>query len=509
MVAPLAMSSSPEGLNDAPVTGRRVPPTVPAVLATRARVQPDRTAFNVGGSRSATYLEWDQRSNAMAHGLLERGVRPGDRVATLFDEHHWIEYAVAYVAIQKAGAVAVPIPARVAPSDIGWMLDHCGARGVVHDGRSQGVSDTPVWTANDLESDVTVPPDVVLKAEDLAQILYTSGTTGRPKGVAASHGNLTFEAGIRRRGRAMAHSEYFAHAFPIGTNAGQTMLLNSLHAHPAALILPRFTPDRFARLVAEHAAGTVFVVPAMAMELLNARVRDRHDLSGVLLLGSTAAPLPPSVGTALAQAFPNAMIVNYYTSTEAAPAGTTMVFDPERSGSLGRASGGNSIMIADSGGQPLPAGRAGEVWLRSGATARAYYKDRQATDEVFRHGWIRTGDLGYLDPDGYLYLVDRESDVIKSGAFKVSTIHVEAAVHRHPDVTDAACFGIPHPVLGKAVAAAVVTRTPMSAADLRRFLADQLAPHEVPARVIFLDALPRNDAGKVMKRELRQRAEGV
>ncbi|MFB9964883.1 class I adenylate-forming enzyme family protein [Sinosporangium siamense] len=503
------MPSSVEGRHNVRITGAREPLTVPAVLASRALAQPDRVALNVGGSRSLTYLEWEQRANAVATGLLDRGMRRGDRVGTLFDEHHWIEYAITYVAIQKAGAVAVPLPSRLAPSEIRWMLDHCGARGVVSDGKIRGVLDIPMWKADDLATGAADPPDAGAGPGDLAQILYTSGTTGRPKGVEASHANLTFEIGAFRRGRPLGHSEHFAHAFPIGTNAGQTMLLNSLHVHPAALVLPRFSPDRFARLIAAHAAGTVFVVPAMAMELLNARVQDRHDLSGVVLLGSTAAPLPPSVGAGLAQAFPKAAIVNYYTSTEAAPAGTTMIFDPARPGSLGRASGANTVRITATDGTPLPAGRAGEVWLRSGAAARAYHRDRRATDEVFKHGWIRTGDLGYLDSEGYLYLVDRESDVVKVGAFKVSTIHVEAAVHRHPAVADAACFAVTHPAFGTLTAVAVVKRAPVTAADLRRFLAEHLAPHEVPARVIFLDSLPRNDAGKVMKRELRQRAEGM
>lgn len=280
------------------------------------------------------------------------------------------------------------------------------------------------------------------------------------------------------------------------------MLVNAVDAHPEVVTLPRFTPGRFAALIEHYRAGTVFVVPAMAIEMLAAGVQARHDLSSVLLLGSAAAPLPARVAGDLCAAFPNATITNYYTSTEAAPAQTVMIYDPERPSSVGRPVSGGAVRIAAADGGALPPGTTGEVWMRSPAATRAYYGDEAATGEVFRGGWVRMGDLGYLDDDGYLYLVDRESDVIKSGAYKVSTIHVEEAVHRHPGVVEAAAFGVPHPTLGKAVAVAVVGT--VAHEELRIFLKDLLAPHELPVRLITLDALPRNNGGKVDKRSLRE-----
>jgi acyl-CoA synthetase (AMP-forming)/AMP-acid ligase II len=336
----------------------------------------------------------------------------------------------------------------------------------------------------------------------LAQIIYTSGTTGRAKGVGATHANLGYGVSAGPRRRKLAHSRHFLHAFPIGSNAGQTMLVNALDARPAALTLPRFTPARFARLIESYQVGTVFVVPAMAIELLNARVHERHDLSSVRLLGSTAASLPPAVAAGMATAFPKATIVNYYTSTEAAPAQTVMVVDPDRPASVGRPSTGGDLKIVGVDGRPAGPGEQGEVWLRSPAGTRAYYRDRRLTDDIFRDGWVRMGDIGYLDQDGYLYLVDRESDVIKSGAHKVSTLQVEAALYEHPAVAEAAVVGIPHPVLGRVTGAAVVTRSPVTAADLRTFLLDRLARHELPSRLLFLPELPRNHAGKVVKHRL-------
>ncbi|MEU4542849.1 class I adenylate-forming enzyme family protein [Nonomuraea dietziae] len=455
--------------------------TLPDLLRERAEADPARVAMTVHGAGSLTFGEWERRSAGVAAGL---GVEPGDRVGLVFGNGDWLEYAVAFLGVVRAGAVAVPLSDRLAGADVEAMLAHCGASRTLRPGALPFA-----------EGAAPDPP----RPRDLAQILYTSGTTGRPKGVAASHANLAYGCGGRRR--PFTHSAHLAHAFPIGTNAGQWMLVNALDAHPQVVTLPRFTPGRFAGLIEHYRAGTVFLVPAMAIEMLSARVHHRHDLSSVLLLGSAAAPLPSQVAVELGAAFGNATIANYYTSTEAAPAQTVMLFDPDRPASVGRPASGGAVKIATAKGDPLPPRVTGEVWMRSPAVTRTYYGDAQASGEVFRGGWVRMGDLGYLDDDGYLYLVDRESDVIKSGAYKVSTIHVEDVVHQHPDVVEAAAYGVPHPTLGKAVEVAVVGS--VAHEELRIFLKGRLAPHELPARIVTLDALPRNQGGKVDKRRLR------
>ncbi|MGI5282876.1 class I adenylate-forming enzyme family protein [Nonomuraea polychroma] len=458
--------------------------TLPSLLRQRAATDPDRVAMTVHGSGSLTFGEWETRSDGVAAALAGRGIAAGDRVGLVFGNADWLEYAVAFFGVVKAGAVAVPLSDRLTTADADAMLAHCAAATVLRPGglaHAAGQVDLPDPGA-------------------LVQILYTSGTTGRPKGVSATHANLAHGCGGKRR--PFAHSHHLAHAFPIGTNAGQWMLVNAVDAHPAVVTLPRFTPGRFAALIEHYRAGTVFLVPAMAIEMLGSRVHDRHDLSSVRLLGSAAAPLPARVAAELGDAFPNATIVNYYTSTEAAPAQTVMIVDPERPSSVGRPASGGAVRVATAEGEPLPPGATGEVWMRSPAGDRAYYGDAAATAQVFRGGWVRMGDLGYLDDDGYLYLVDRDSDVIKSGAYKVSTIRVEDAVYQHPDVREAAAFGVPHATLGKAVAVAVVG--PVAHDELRIFLKDRLAPYELPVRVVTLDSLPRNHGGKVDKRALRE-----
>ncbi|MEU4545892.1 class I adenylate-forming enzyme family protein [Nonomuraea dietziae] len=591
------------------------PTTVPDLLRARAALEPDRVALAVAGHGELTMREWHLRADSAAHGLLARGLRRGERVGLLFAAKDWIAFAVAYCAVQRAGAVAVPLSDRLAPAELAYMLDDCAAVGVLH---GEGALPPPgaYWScqATDLEDLPRTPgieaghrtagergrgrllqegghdgvagqgqrhqvvdgpafppgasgaqPELVTSAPeggvevhpgDLAQILYTSGTTGRPKAVGASHANLTHDRAVRPNRRRFAHSTRLLHAFPIGTNAAQAMLMNALDAHPTVMTLPTFTAARFARLIESHAVGTVFVVPSMASELLNHGAHERHDLSSVVLLGSAAAALPPALSLRLSAAFPNATLVNYYTSTEAAPAQTVMVFDKDRPAALGRAGFGSALRVTGEDGRRLPPGEVGEIWLRSAATPRSYIGGRTAGEKangseadgsadlvvandaatgrtasadvrlaeagdggtaggeavsgegsgggVFRDGWVRMGDLGYLDRDGYLYLVGRESDVVKSGAFKVSTLQVEAALYEHPDVAEAAVVGVEHPVLGTALAAAVVPRGPdLSVTALRAFLADRLARHELPHRVLVVADLPRNRSGKVVKEELR------
>lgn len=484
--------------------------TVPELLDWRAGLHPDQVAVEVHGVATLTFAQWSAGATAVAAALRRRGLCHGDRVGLLFGARDWTRFAVAYCGVLRAGGVAVPLSNRLAAGQLGYALTHCAATAVVHGDDTTTVPPVPpgvaTWTAGDL----LAGPGTALDSAgpgpgDLAQILYTSGTTGRPKGVAASHANLTVGAPTHPRRLALAHSQRFLHAFAIGTNAGQTMLVNALTAKAAALTLPRFTPARFARLVETPGTGTVFVVPSIAIELLDSGALRGRDTGGVQLIGSTAAPLAPAVAARLAEAFPQATIVNYYTSTEAAPAQTTMIYDPSRRDAVGRPAGGQ-LMVADADGNPLPAEATGDVWLRA-PHPRAYYRDETANRATFRDGWVRMGDVGRIDADGYLYLTDRHQDVIKTGAFKVSTIEVEAALHEHPRIAEAAVVGVPHPVLGSAVAAVVVPRPPagpdgLSLPVLRGFLAERLADYQLPARLLLLDRLPRNEGGKVLKRQL-------
>ncbi|MFK0100207.1 AMP-binding protein [Streptomyces sp. NPDC091040] len=481
--------------------------TLPALLAHRATAHGERTALVTGRER-LDFASWHARSGAYARALRSAGVRPGDRVVLHHGTARWTEYAVAFLAVLRAGGVAVPLSDRTAPATTAHVLADTRARFLLH-GTGDVPPALPEGTTALTEADADGRPSADLPEPapgDLAQILYTSGTTGTPKAVGARHANLAYGCTLDERRRPLRHSSAFLHAFPVGTNAGQTMLVNALNAYAICVTAPQFTPARFLRLLSEHDIGSVFLVPAMAIELLASAALNDAGSSGardaVRLVGSTAAALPQPVALGLVRAFPKAQIVNYYTSTEAAPAQVTLLFDPARPDLPGRPASLADLRVTTPGGEPLPAGRPGELWLRSAAAPRAYVGE--ADDEVFQGRWIRMGDLGRVDEEGFLHLLDRERDVVKSGAHKVSTLQVENALHAHPLVRDAAALGVPHPVLGSVVAAVVVADDGLTSTALRAFLLDLLAVHELPATVLFHDTLPRNEAGKVLKRELRR-----
>ncbi len=483
--------------------------TVADLLASRAEADPDGPALVVDGGDTLSFGAWEVRSNAAARGLVERGVGRGDRVALLFDNAQWTDYAVVYAGVLKAGAVAVPLGSRFTGRELAEVLEHCQPSGIVAPservpGGWTGWALTPVQL-----EDGRADESFAMRAgpDDLAEILYTSGTTGRPKGVACTHANVVFHDPPPLGGPPQDRRATFVHAFPVGTNAGQEVLRFPLRGNRrTAVALPVFDPERLCALVAAHRVRNLQLVPAMARLLLDSGAWQRHDVSSVQRVTLSSAPAPPALLEELAAALPGAALWNTYALTEAGTARTLMVVDETHRGSVGRAVGGTELRIVGEDGTDRPAGEAGEVWIaRPGAPGRYYYRDPEAMAEVFVGDWVRTGDVGYLDEEGYLYLTDRQKDVVISGGLNVSSVEVENVLTEHPAVAEAAVFGVPHPVLGQDVAAAVILRSEADSRELQSFVRERLAEHKTPHRLVVVDELPRNASGKVLKRELRDR----
>jgi acyl-CoA synthetase (AMP-forming)/AMP-acid ligase II len=483
---------------------------VPDLLRERATREPGRPAIIVDGGGSMSFGHWEYRSNAIARGLVQRGVTVGDRIALFFENAEWLDFAVAYFAVLKAGAIAVPLSGRFTGLELVSVFDRCAAVGTIW---GEHMPEAPGWRATTAELESGQSGEgfqVAVASHDVAEVLYTSGTTGQSKGVACRHFHAVqpFVPGdwLPAWWRACAGGT-FVHANAISTAAGQLRLLEPLGpVRMTTLALPLFDPDRFCAVVAESSAVVVQLVPAMASSILDSGADRRHDLSAVQVVSLGCAPLPPPLIPPLAAAFPGARLVNMYELTEARHVGTMCVYDKAtQAGSVGPPRGATKITITDESGTEVPAGVVGEVRLRwPGLPPQHYFRDAEATASVFVAGWTRTGDVGYLDEGGCLHLVDRLKDVIIKGGINIGSVEVENVLREHWAVADCAVFGYPDKTLGEDIAAALVLKHQVSLRDLRDFLHTRLPPHKIPAQFLKLEKLPRNRSGKVVKGQLRE-----
>ena len=484
----------------------------------------DRVALQMADGRTMTYAEWDGRASAVARGLVAGGVARGDRVALVVNNEEAPLYQVAYFAVLRAGAVVVPVNPRLSRREVEHLVADSGARAIVAgSGQLERAREIPArarallvapgacgpgeadW--DDLAGGDRSPFQVEVGPGDLADILYTSGTTGLPKGVAATHRSAMVAhplTPIERGGKLL-------HSIPlptlIGTHGTQTLCLRLALTN---LCLPVFDPRRFAALVGSERPAWTVMVPAHALLLLESGALDEVDTSSMKMVIYGSAPMPHHAVEGLAAAFPRATLMNGYGLTEG---GTSVVAMPpgealRRPGSVGRPMDPAGIRVVDEAGEDQVPRSVGEVAIRVPAGERFYYNDPEASAATWRGDWVHSGDLGYLDEDGYLYLVDRKKDLIVRGGYNISSIEVEAALHEHPDVVEAAVLGVPHPVLGQDVAAVVRLR-PGASLDLvatGEFLTDRLADYKRPRHLTTVtEPLPRNAMGKLDKKALRER----
>ncbi|WP_345634574.1 AMP-binding protein [Rugosimonospora acidiphila] len=473
---------------------------MPAQLRHRAAERPQDIAHRVVGGEDLTFADWEVASNRAAHGLIERGVRPGERVLLPCSTGTWIDYAVAWAAVLKAGAVAVPLHQSAGAERMASTARESGAVCAVGGGPVP-LPDTPQYTVAVLaDGQPTGSVDVSCSAGDDAEIIYTSGTTGVPRGVVATHENLLYPL----RGSRARQARTALHALPPATTVGQGLLIQPLCVSPhRTFTLGRFVPAEFLAAIEDQRPTDVVLVPAMAIALVNAATAGEHDLGCVRQVRTTSAPIHPATLEALARLFPTARIRNVYSTTECWPRRLATDFDRTRPTSLGRPAEGSEVRIVDGAGDVVPARTAGDVQLRSEAPQRRYDGEDLRSAVFLPGGWTRTGDVGLVDEDGYFYLVDRNPDLVNSGGTNVSTLDVEAAAMAYPGVIEAAVFGVPHPVLTESVVAAVRTRPGLDPADLAEHLR-RAKGSAAPQRIVVVEDLPRNLLGKIDKKQLRK-----
>ncbi|HLM64596.1 MAG TPA: AMP-binding protein [Acidimicrobiales bacterium] len=497
---------------------------LPDQLRLMAGALPDEVAFtDVAADRDLTFHQWESRSNRLARWLIGQGVAKGDRVAIHVPPEEGDRFLLTYSAVHKAGAVAVPTSTRLVSRELGYVLAHAGAVVAV-----SGAATTPVLAAArrdlpELRAVVTTGPtdmgdglvgwddatdaddspiQVPLTGDDMADLMYTSGTTGRPRGVVVRHRNVAMVPNGLPRWRGAG----WLHASPMFTFAGIASTYNPMKLGMRLLYLPRFDVDRWFDVVQRRRPRATFLVPAMA-ELLVASPRfEDADLSSITMCSLGSAPVAPGTVARLQDKLSNAVVSNSWGMTEAGPAFCFMPPEEQarRIGSVGRPVAPTEFRIVDADGTGLGAREIGELIVRNPGREREYFRDAEATASTWRDGWLHSGDLAYLDEDGFLYIVGRQKDVIVRGGNNVHAADVEAILHEHPGVQEAAVAGVAHAVLGEDVGAWIVRApaTQLTAEELRSFCAERLSDDKVPRTVTFLAELPRNATGKVLKGEL-------
>ncbi len=512
-------------------------------LAAMADLYPEEIGYRVLDRGRLTFAEWDGQANRLARGLRALGVAHGDRVAIQLEVGNALRWVVAYAGIHKAGAVAVPLDPRLAPTEVAHMVDHARVVAMIADGgrvtsaigkadgRPPPASLTLVVDASTEEAPPTgdsdsggpircLPWDQALDADsspfratldpdDLADIMFTSGTTGRPKGVAVRHVN----ASTVPNSAPVWSGSLWLHASPLTTFAGLAFVYAPMKLGMTCVYQPRFDADEWLDFVESDAPEAVFLVPAMVQLLLGHPRFARTDFSSVKLCSVGSAPLAPSAIDRLQTQMPDAVVSNNYGMTEA---GSVYCLMPKgeavrRPGSVGKPLPPAEVRCVDEDGDEVPPGEYGQIELRIPGRQREYFEDPEATAETWVDGWLRTGDIGRLDGDGYLYIGGRAKDVIIRGGTNIYAVDVEYVILSHPDVAEVAVIGVPHDVLGEDLAAVVVLR-PGSAVDadgLRSHCLETLAAYKVPRRWEFVEQLPRNPAGKVLKHELQSRFTGT
>ncbi len=491
--------------------------------------------------REYTNIEIAKEATQLAAGLRALGVSPGDRVLMMMPNRP--EVVIGYQAIARAGAVIIPVLPLLKAPEVRFIAENSGAKAIFTSALllpllQSALTDMPTMHYI-ISTDVTTPAensvtsdnpqllaytDVVAKGlgkeeqymthldgiapepDDTAVILYTSGTTGRPKGVMLTHRNLVSNALGGRGPEYEQRSEDtqlmilpLAHAFGI-------VALNVFYVSGVKAVMhPRFDTTAVLSAIERHHITAFAGVPAMFVALLYTPDAEKYDTSSLQYCVSGSAPLPVNVLEGFEQKF-GCKIREGYGLSEGSAAltghGSDMV---RKAGSVGQPLAGVEIQVVDEHDTPLPIGEIGEVVARGPNVMKGYYNMPDETKEALRNGWLHTGDMGRFDEDGYLYIVERKKDLIIRGGFNIYPRDIEEVLATHPAVIEAAVVGIPSERMGEEVKAYVVTRTPVDADTLMIYCREKLANYKTPKEIEFVNALPRNAIGKIDKKELRKR----
>jgi len=504
------------------------PPSFYAMLSRSASLAPDSDALICEGKR-ISYGELADEVDRLAAGFAAQGLRQGERVVMFLSNRP--EFVSVLFALQKLGAIAVPVGVREQAPGLVYIITQCGAAGIVYDDAlAERVPDAaqapclrlrqPAGALSALARGSLGVRMATVDEDDCACILYTSGTTGHPKGAMLTHFNIAHSVIHYEVALKLTHEDKAALAVPASHVTGLVALIAAIvHVGGTLVIVPEFRAADFIALAASERITYSLMVPAMYQLCLLQPGFRAGDLSAWRVGGYGGSPMPVPTVKALAEAVPGLTLVNCYGSTETASPATIMPLGLSaiHHDSVGIAVPCADLRVVDEHGHPLPAGQAGELWIAGPMVVPRYWDNPQATADGFVDGYWKSGDLGTLDEQGFLQIHDRKKDMINRGGYKVFSIEVENCLMAHPQVQEAATVGVPCPVLGERVHAFVyapgAAGNAAGADALRAQLVAQcraqLADYKTPDDFTWLaEPLPRNANGKVLKRALRERVVG-
>ena len=481
---------------------------------------PDKAALIQEG-RSLGYAELDRQSNRIANALLAKGVKPGERVAMLMDSS--IEWVVYYVGINRAGCTAVPFNYRLTARDIATVLQDSQSRLLFLDsGLGHLAPPDPIVGEIVVTDDAGVEafladapdtaPDIEVAPSDIQAILYTGGTTGRSKGAMLSNENIFWNTIHEALDTGMHEDDNTLLATPLHHAAAlNCWLLPHLYLGATSTILPKYTPEGMIRTIEEYRCTNAFMPPSMARDIFSNPLARTADLSSFERWYVGGANLSRKDREAMHALIPGVQIYYQYGLTEAGVIVTVLKEkDYEKApGSIGRAFLNFDVRVLREDLTAAEPGEVGEIAVRGPSVMQGYFNNPEATAAVFHDGWLRTGDMGSMDEQGYVHFHDRLKDMVKTGGLNVYSQEVEQILLRHPAVREAAIIGLPSEAWGEEVTAVVVLHdgSALGAADLIAFAKKELAGYKVPKQIHFVpyDQMPINYSGKIMKRDLRQR----
>jgi len=495
------------------------------MLARWARKNPDKEAL-VFNDKRLTYGRFNERVNRLAHGLLKLGVGRGDKVALIF--MNCLEMIEGYFAMAKLGAVAVPMNFRFTKREYQYQIDNADARVLIYGDifkdtvatiRSQlpkvehyiCVSAGCVEGAIDYETLLregsSAEPLIMVEDDDPVFIMYTSGTTGKPKGAVITHKNQMMYA-INATINLKQELARTLLVYPLFHSAAMVTLNFGLFNGETVVILDNPTPENIIAAIQKEKIEAVGLVPALWNWIVNHPQLKEYDLSSLKLGMTGAAPTPLEVKKRIFELFPNMRLAESFGQTETVSTGTMAVHEDFvlKQGTVGKPRINMEVRIVDAYGNDVPVGHVGEIVYRAPSVMKEYYKNPTATAEAFKGGWFHSGDMVKQDDEGYIYVVDRMKDMIISGGENIYPAEIENVLYDHPKVLEAAVVGIPDPDWGESVKAYIVPKKgqTLTEDEVIAFCKENLASYKKPRLVQFVEALPRNTSGKVLKTALRE-----